>query len=72
MRGGGMLTIDQKVTVQCTDTGVEAQGTIVRIRPDGFDVSMGLLTIYLKKHKPGIYVGNQSGLEFVVRTNVAK
>ena len=63
-----MLTLQQRVTVHCTDTDVEATGTIMRIRPDGFDVDLGELTIRLKRHKPGIYVGQQSGMEFVVRT----
>ena len=64
-----MIALDQKVWVRCTDTDVEADGTIIRIRPDGFDVSLGELIIHLRKHKPGIYVGQQSGMEFVVRTN---
>ena len=64
-----MITLDQKVTVHCTDTDINATGTIVRIRPDGFDVSLGNLIIGFRKHRPNIYVGNQSGMEFVVRTN---
>ena len=64
-----MIALDQKVRVRCTDTDFEADGTIIRIRPDGFDVSLGELIIHLRKHKPGIYVGQQSGMEFVVRTN---
>ena len=64
-----MITIDQKVKIHCTDTDVDAEGTIVRIRPDGFDGSLGLLIISLRKHRPGIYVGQQSGMEFVVRTD---
>jgi len=64
-----MIALDQKVRVRCTDTDVEADGMIIRIRPDGFDVSLGELIIHLRKHKPGIYVGQQSGMEFVVRTN---
>jgi hypothetical protein len=64
-----MIALDQKVRVRCTDTDVEADGVIIRIRPDGFDVSLGELIIHLRKHKPGIYVGQQSGMEFVVRTN---
>ena len=63
-----MLTLQQSVKVHCTDTDVTVDGTIIRIRPDGFDVDLGELTIRLNKHKPGIYVGQQSGMEFVVRT----
>ncbi len=49
-----MLTLDQKVTVECTDTGVTASGKIIRIRPDGFDVALGDLIIRLYRHKPQI------------------
>lgn len=63
-----MLSLDQKVTIRCTDTDIDAEGVIVRIKPDGFDVSLGDSIIHLRKHKPGIYVGQQSGMEFVVRT----
>jgi hypothetical protein len=65
-----MIAIDQKVTVHCTDTDKNVKGTIVRIRPDGFDVGLDEFIIKLKKHRPGIYVGQQSGMEFVVRTDV--
>lgn len=64
-----MIALDQTVRIHCTDTDVETTGTIVRIRPDGFDVSLGQLIISLRKHRPGIYVGQQSGMEFVVKTN---
>ncbi|XDZ66294.1 hypothetical protein AB8880_02545 [Alphaproteobacteria bacterium LSUCC0684] len=63
-----MLTLDQKVRISCTDTDVEADGIIVRIRPEGFDAALGELIINFRKHRPGIYVGQQSGMEFVVRT----
>ena len=67
-----MLTLGQKVSVHCTDTEVNAKGVIVRIRPDGFDVDIadGTLTVGFYKHKPGIYVGNKSGMEFVVKTEI--
>ena len=65
-----MITIDQKVKVECTDTGVVADGVITRIHRDGFDVSLGTLTIRLKKYRVGIYVGEQAGMEFVVKTDV--
>ncbi|MGC6485621.1 MAG: hypothetical protein ACON4P_08120 [Candidatus Puniceispirillales bacterium] len=63
-----MLTLDQKVTIHCTDTDISADGVIIRIRPDGFDAALQELVIAFRKHKPGIYVGQQSGMEFVVRT----
>ncbi|CAI8450941.1 MAG: hypothetical protein CNE91_05350 [SAR116 cluster bacterium MED-G04] len=63
-----MITLDQRVKVHCTDTDAIVDGVIVRIRPQGFDVALGELIIHLRNHKPGIYVGQQSGMEFVVRT----
>lgn len=63
-----MLTLDQKVKIHCTDTDMSADGVIIRIRPDGFDAALKELVISFRKHKPGIYVGQQSGMEFVVRT----
>jgi hypothetical protein len=63
-----MLTLDQKVDIHCTDTDISAEGVIIRIRPDGFDATLQDLVISFRKHKPGIYVGQKSGMEFVVRT----
>ena len=63
-----MLTLDKKVKVHCTDNDTTAEGVIIRIRPDGFNVALGDLVIQFRKHKPGIYIGEKSGLEFVVRT----
>ena len=64
-----MLTLSQKVTVHCTDNDKRVQGIIARIRPDGFDVDLeGGMTLYMKKLRPGIYVGERAGMEFVVRT----
>ncbi|MEX0503393.1 hypothetical protein AB3X55_07335 [Alphaproteobacteria bacterium LSUCC0719] len=67
-----MLTLDQKVTLHCTDTGKDAPGTIVRIAPNRVDVMLdggGNILISLFMQKPGLYVGSQSGLEFVMRTS---
>ena len=66
-----MLALDQKVTVYCTDTGNDASGTIVRIVGNRVDVMLdggGNLLVSLNMQKPGLYVGSQSGLEFVMRT----
>ena len=65
-----MLTLDQKVSIHCTDTDATAEGLIIRIRPDGFDAALKELVISFRRHKPGIYVGQQSGMEFVVRTQI--
>jgi hypothetical protein len=65
-----MLAIDQKVTLNCTDTGRDAPGTIVRIVGDRVDVILdggANILVSLRKSKPGLYVGSQSGLEFVMK-----
>lgn len=62
-----MLTLDQKVTLTCTDTGKDAAGTIVRIIGSRVDGG-GNLLVSLSMQKQGLYVGSQSGLEFVMRT----
>ena len=64
-----MLAIDQKVTLNCTDTGNDAPGTIVRIMGNKVDVMLdggSNILVSLRKSKPGLYVGSQSGLEFVM------
>ena len=66
-----MLALDQKVTLSCTDTGNDASGKIVRIVGNRVDVMLdggGNLLVSLNMQKPGLYVGSQSGLEFVMRT----
>lgn len=67
-----MLTLDQKVVLNCTDTGKDADGTIVRIAGSRVDVMLdggSNLLISLNMQKPGLYVGSQSGLEFVMKTS---
>ena len=66
-----MLTLDKKVTLHCTETGKDATGTIVRINGNRVDVMLdggGNLLVSLSMQKAGLYVGSQSGLEFVMRT----
>ena len=66
-----MLALDQKVKLSCTHTGTDAAGTIVRIVGSSVDVMLdggGNLLVSLNMQKPGLYVGSQSGLEFVMRT----
>lgn len=66
-----MLTLDQKVTLHCNDTGKDAAGTIVRIAGGRVDVMLDgganiLISLFMQKQ--GLYVGSQSGLEFVMQT----
>ena len=65
-----MLAIDQKVTLNCTDTGRDAPGTIVRIVGDRVDVlldGVGNILVSVRMRKTNLYVGAQSGLEFVMK-----
>jgi hypothetical protein len=64
-----MLTLDARVKLTCVDTDQVADGTIVRIQGNRVDVTLdqGGLMISLFMKKPGLYVGSQSGLEFVMR-----
>ena len=67
-----MLTLDQKVTLHCNETGKDAAGAIVRIAGGRVDVMLDgganiLISLFMQKQ--GLYVGSQSGLEFVMRTS---
>ena len=64
-----MLTLDAKVTLTCVETNHTAHGTIVRIQGNRVDVALdqGGLLVSLNMKKAGLYVGKQSGLEFVMK-----
>ena len=64
-----MLTLDAKVSLTCVETNHMAPGTIVRIQGNRVDVALdqGGLLISLHMKKAGLYVGSQSGLEFVMK-----
>ena len=64
------MRLDQSVTVTCTDTDKEMTGTVVRMRGDFVDVALGSLILNLKRTKPGLWVGQQAGMEFVVRVAI--
>lgn len=67
-----MLTIDKEVTLLCTETDKEAQGVIARIQGNRVDVKLddgGEMLISLFMQKPGLYVGERMGLEFVMRVD---
>ena len=65
-----MLSIDKQVNLTCIETDKMASGKIVRIHGNRIDVALdqGGLLISLHMKKPGLYVGRQSGLEFVMRS----
>ena len=64
-----MLRLDAKVSLTCVETGQMAPGTIVRIKGNRVDVALdqGGLMVFLYMKKVGVYVGSQSGLEFVMK-----
>ena len=64
-----MLTLDAKVNLTCVETDNTATGTIVRIHGKRVDVALdqGGLMVSLHMKKTGLYVGSQSGLEFVMK-----
>ena len=64
-----MLTLDAKVTLTCVETNHTDHGTIVRIQGNRVDVALdqGGLLVSLNMKKAGLYVGKQSGLEFVMK-----
>lgn len=62
------MRLDETVTVECTDTDQKMDGQIVRMQGERVDVMVSGLILTLRRTKPGIYVGNRGGMEFVVRT----
>ncbi len=64
-----MLTLDAKVNLTCVETNRMAPGTIVRIKGNKVDVALdkGGLLVSLHMKRAGLYVGSQSGLEFVMK-----
>jgi hypothetical protein len=63
------MHLDEVISVACTDTGKSLPGTVVRMRGDWVDVSIGDLLISLKRTKPGLWVGSRAGMEFVIHTD---
>lgn len=64
-----MLRLDSKVNLTCVETDKMAPGTIIRIQGNRVDVALdeGGLFVSLFMKRTGLYIGNQSGLEFVMK-----
>ena len=62
------MKLDDLVTVTCTDTDKTMEGAILRIRGEWIDVSVGELILNLRRARPGIWVGTQASMEFVVKS----
>ena len=56
----------ETVKVTCTDTDVTVEGILVAEQRDRIrvDMSGAIMTFY--RVKPGVYVANNAGMEFVV------
>ena len=65
-----MLSLDKEVDLTCIETDKVAKGKILRMQGNSVDVALdqGGLVVSLYMKKPGLYVGSQSGLEFVMRS----
>jgi len=64
-----MLSLDAKVNLTCVETDRVAPGAIVRIQGNRVDVALdqGGLMVSLYMKKAGLFIGSQSGLEFVMK-----
>ena len=62
------MHLDAQVTVTCTDTDKSMPGTVVRMRGDWADVSVGEMVISLRRTKPRLWVGTRAGMEFTVKS----
>ena len=57
----------ETVDVTCTDTGVTVEGVIVGEQRDRVRVDIAGAVMTFNKLKPGVYVANNAGMEFVIR-----
>ena len=64
------MKLDDIVTVYCTDPDISAEASIVNITKDSMRVMLNGIPIWLQRTKPGVYVGNAHGMEFLVKTGI--
>lgn len=62
------MRLDDTVTVECTDTDQKLDAQVIRMQGDRVDVMVSGLILSLRRTRPGIYVGNRGGMEFVLKT----
>ncbi|MFX4220978.1 MAG: hypothetical protein ACMVO3_08295 [Thalassobaculum sp.] len=62
------MRLDDTVTVECTDTDQTMEAQVIRMQGDRVDVMVSGLTLSLRRTRPGIYVGNRGGMEFVLKS----
>ena len=56
------------MTVTCTDNDKTAEVTIIRKSHDSIRAELQGIPLNFKKYKPGVYIANMSGIEFVLKT----
>lgn len=59
--------IPEDVSVYCTDRDQTHSAMIIRETVERINVEMEGIPMTFHKHKPGVYVCNMSGLEFIIR-----
>lgn len=59
--------IPESVDVICTDNDRIVEGQILHEQGHNMRVSVQGIVMLFKRHKPGIYVANMSGKEFVIK-----
>jgi|TARA_B110000908_G_C10173682_1_gene412154 hypothetical protein len=64
------MKLDDIVEVYCTDYEKTTEGTIIGIRKDAIRVMLNGVPIWFQWMKTGVYVGNATGLEFIIKTNI--
>jgi hypothetical protein len=57
----------ETVDVQCTDTGVTVEGILLDEQRDRIRVDVAGAMLTFHRIKPGVYVCNNAGMEFVVK-----
>lgn len=63
------MRIDDEVEVYCTDYEKYSTGYIIAIGKDSLRVAMqGGIALNFKQLKPKVYVANQGGMEFIIKT----
>lgn len=63
----GQEIIPEKIKVWCTDRDKELEVDFIEKRGDTIRASLETIPLMFKRIKPGIYVANFSGMEFVMK-----
>lgn len=66
-KGWGETVIPDKIKVWCTDRDQEVEVLFIDRRGDTIRASLETIPLNFKRIKPGIWVANFSGMEFVMK-----